>query len=388
MKTDLVPYTIRALVEGFSYNQSEEKPLFGLGGKLTIQPEYQRNYIYALKKMDAAVIESILKGYPLGLLYFNKLPDQRFEVLDGQQRITSIGRFVKGQLSILDGNRNEQYFSSLPKDKQELILNTELLVYECEGTETEIKDWFETINIAGVELEQQEIWNAIYSGPFVSKGKEEFSNRSNSNVSKWASYLNANLERQGYWAIALKWVTGGNESVSEYLGRNRYKTDVSEVKNHFYTVIDWVDTLFLEVFDEMKGLDWGRLYAEYGSTPYNPKTLAEEVQKLREDEFVERRRGIWEYLLSNKTKPQLLEVRVFEKVTVASAYSSQTAKAIESESSNCPLCAIGPSANSKRIYSRKEMDADHVTPWSKGGKTDTENCQMLCVNHNRAKGNK
>ncbi len=388
MKTVLVPYPIRDVVEGFSYNQSEEKPLFGLGGRLTIQPEYQRNYIYAMKKMDAAVIESILKGYPLGLLYFNKLPDQRFEVLDGQQRITSIGRFVKGQLFILDENRNEQYFHSLPKDKQDLILNTELLVYECEGTESEIKEWFKTINIPGVQLEEQEILNAIYSGPFVSKGKEEFSNRSNANVNKWASYVNANLERQGYWEIALKWVTAGKETVSEYMGRNRNKADISEVKNHFYTVIDWVDTLFTEVHDEMKGLEWGRLYREYSSTPYNPKTLSQEVNQLLEDPFIERRRGIWEYLLSNKSKPELLEVRVFDKVKVAAAYASQTAKAEEEGTSNCPLCAVGHSANSKRIYSRKEMDADHVTPWSKGGKTVADNCQMLCVSHNRAKGNR
>jgi hypothetical protein len=388
MKTVLVPYPVRDVVEGFSYNQSEEKPLFGLGGRLTIQPEYQRNYIYAIKKMDAAVIESILKGYPLGLLYFNKLPDQRFEVLDGQQRITSIGRFVKGQLSILDENRNEQYFHSLPKDKQELILNTELLVYECEGTESEIKEWFKTINIAGVELEEQEILNAIYSGPFVSKGKEEFSNRSNANVNKWASYLSANLERQGYWEIALRWVTAGKETVSEYMGRNRNNPDISEVRNHFYTVIDWVDTLFTEVYDEMKGLDWGRLYREYSSKPYNPKLLSQEVSQLLEDPFVDKKRGIWEYVLSGKTKPELLEVRVFDKLKVATAYATQTAKAEQEGVSNCPLCVIGHSANSKRIYLRKEMDADHVTPWSKGGKTISDNCQMLCISHNRAKGNK
>lgn len=388
MQTKLVPYSIRDIVEGFTYNQAEEKPLFGLGGRLTIQPEYQRSYIYAIKKMDAAVVQSVLKGYPLGLIYFNVLPDGKFEVLDGQQRITSIGRFVKGQLSILDENGNEQYFHSLPKEKQELIENTKLLVYECEGTETEIKDWFQTINIAGLELKTQEILNAVYSGPFVSLGRAEFSNRANANVNRWSSYLSADLERQGYWEIALKWITEGKESVAEYMSRNRNSNSISEVRNHFYTVIDWIDTIFTEVYPQMKGLDWGRLFRSYGSKPYDPTALSEEVSKLIDDPFVTRRKGIWEYLLSEKTQPNLLEVRFFEAPTIASAYARQTKKARESGESNCPLCALGPTANRTRIYSQKEMDADHITAWSKGGKTSPENCQMLCTTHNQAKGNK
>ena len=167
--------TIKDICEGFVYNELEGKGLFGLSGKLTIQPEYQRNYIYADGKRDVAVIESILKGYPLGLIYFNKINDNNLEVLDGQQRITSFGRFVTNKFAIRDQNGMEQYFSGIAKDKQDKILNTKLLIYECEGTETEIKEWFKTINIAGVPLNNQELLNAVYSGPFVTLGKEEFS---------------------------------------------------------------------------------------------------------------------------------------------------------------------------------------------------------------------
>ena len=174
MKATLRNYTVREIVEGFEYNALEAKGLFGLSGKLTIQPEYQRNYIYADGKKDVAVVLSLLNEYPLGVIYFNKVDNDRFEVLDGQQRITSFGRFVKNKLSIIDKNEMPQNFNSLPKDQQETILNSKLLVYECEGTETEIKEWFQTVNIAGVPLKQQELLNAIYSGPFVTLGKAEF----------------------------------------------------------------------------------------------------------------------------------------------------------------------------------------------------------------------
>ena len=182
MKTTLKQYTVQELCKGFVYNELEGKGLFGLSGKLTIQPEYQRNYIYADGKRDVAVIESILNNYPLGLIYFNKIDDDMLEVLDGQQRITSIGRFITERFPIKDKNGLEQYFTGLSKDQQALINNTHLLVYECEGTETEIKDWFRTINIYGVPLNNQELRNAIYSGPFVTLAKEQFSNSQNSNI--------------------------------------------------------------------------------------------------------------------------------------------------------------------------------------------------------------
>lgn len=187
LRTDI---TVADICDGFVYNELEGKGLFGLAGMLTIQPEYQRNYIYAEGggKREQAVIHSLLKGYPLGLLYFNKLADGRFEVLDGQQRITSIGRFVTNKFAIMD-NGNPKNFASLPVDQQEMIRNSSLLIYECEGTETEIKQWFETINIAGVPLNAQELLNAIYSGPFVTLAKSEFSNSQNANIQKWSAYV-------------------------------------------------------------------------------------------------------------------------------------------------------------------------------------------------------
>jgi uncharacterized protein with ParB-like and HNH nuclease domain len=178
MKTTLrTDITIKDICEGFVYNELEEKGLFGLSGKLTIQPEYQRNYIYADGRKDVAVMESILKGYPIGLIYFNKVNDNHFEVLDGQQRITSIGRFVTDKFAIIDEKKNPYFFGTFAKDKREKILNTKLLIYECEGTESEIKEWFRTINIVGVPLNNQELLNAVYSGSFVTLAKEEFSNK-------------------------------------------------------------------------------------------------------------------------------------------------------------------------------------------------------------------
>src|SRR6478736_5558730 len=202
LKTDI---TVAMICDGFVYNQLEGKGLYGLSGKLTIQPEYQRNYIYADGggKKEAAVIQSLLKGYPLGLIYFNKVAEDKFEVLDGQQRITSIGRFVTNKFAIMD-NGNPKYFDSLAADQQVKIRDSKLLIYECEGTETEIKQWFETINIAGVPLNDQELLNAVYSGPFVTKAKEEFSNSQNANIQKWSAYIRGSANRQDFLQQALE----------------------------------------------------------------------------------------------------------------------------------------------------------------------------------------
>lgn len=383
LRTDI---SIADICEGFIYNELEGRGLFGLSGKLTIQPEYQRNYIYADGKKDVAVIESVLKGYPLGLIYFNKVNDDNFEVLDGQQRITSIGRYVTGRFAVKDENGMEQYFSGLAKDKQEKILNTKLLIYECEGSESQIKEWFKTINIAGVPLNQQELYNAIYSGPFVTLGKQEFSNSQNSNVMKWSAYINGNVNRQDFWERALEWVSKGK--VDEYMSKHRYDDTINEVKTYFNSVIDWVSTVFIAVEKEMKGLEWGRLYDIYSNTPYDPKTVSEKVRKLYSDPYVKNRRGVFEYLLGGELDSKLLDVRVFDEATKKSVYAKQTAIAKEKETSNCSYCAIGHDANKARIWTLREMDADHVTAWSKGGATDIKNCELLCKSHNRAKGNK
>jgi hypothetical protein len=237
MKAKLVSYTVADISEGFEYNELEGKGLFGLSKRLTIQPEYQRNYIYAEKNREAGVIYSLLKGYPLGIIYFNSLAEDKLEVLDGQQRITSFGRYITNKFAIKDENGMEQYFSGLASDKQKIILDSKLLVYECEGTETEIKEWFKTINIAGVPLNEQELLNAVYSGPFVTKGKELFSNSQNANIHKWSAYISGSANRQDYWERALEWISGGKDFIGAYLSKNRDNTDISEVKNHFENVI-------------------------------------------------------------------------------------------------------------------------------------------------------
>jgi hypothetical protein len=383
LKTDI---TVQDICEGFVYNELEGKGLFGLAGKLTIQPEYQRNYIYADGKKDVAVIESILKGYPLGLIYFNKVSDEVLEVLDGQQRITSFGRYVTNKFAIKDENGMEQYFGGIAADKQAKILETKLLIYECEGTESEIKEWFRTINIAGVPLNNQELLNAVYSGPFVTLGKAEFSNSQNSNIQKWSAYISGSVNRQAFFERALDWVSKGN--IGDYMSRHRYDTNITELKTYFNSVIDWVSTVFSDVESEMQGLEWGRLYETYHSTSYNPARVSEQVRKLYGDPYIKNRKGIFEYILGGSADTKLLDVRVFDEATKKSVYATQTAKAEASGESNCPHCAIGHDANKNKIWKLAEMDADHVAAWSKGGATDITNCQMLCKTHNRAKGNR
>lgn len=383
LRTDI---TVKDICEGFVYNELEGKGLFGLSGKLTIQPEYQRNYIYADGKKDVAVIESILSGYPLGIIYFNKVADEQFEVLDGQQRITSFGRFVTNKFAIKDENGMEQYFGGFAADKQKKILETKLLIYECEGEESEIKEWFKTINIVGVPLNQQELLNAIYSGPFVTLAKAKFSNSQNANIQKWSAYIKGSVNRQDFLARALDWVSKGN--VDHYMSLHRKDTDIKELKTYFNSVIDWVSTVFDDVEKEMCGLEWGRLYESYHNTAYDPAKVSAEVHKLYADPYIKNRKGIFEYVLGGSKEKKLLNIRVFDEATKKKVYATQTKTAKAKNESNCPLCAVGHQANQDRIWKLKEMDADHVTAWSKDGATTIENCQMLCKTHNRAKGNR
>jgi len=386
MKTTLrTDITVKDICNGFVYNELEGKGLFGLSGKLTIQPEYQRNYIYADGKRDVAVIDSMLKDYPLGLIYFVKVTDAKFEVLDGQQRITSFGRFVTNKFAVkVDGM--EQYFDSLAPELLSKILNTKLTIYECEGEEPEIKAWFKTINIAGVPLNIQELNNSIYSGPFVTLGKQEFSNSQNANIQKWSAYVSGSANRQEFLERALDWVNKGK--IEDYMALHRRDNNIKELKTYFNSVIDWVSTVFTDVESEMCGLEWGRLYELYYTKPYSPKKVSEEVKKLYADPYVKNRRGIFEYILGGSVDTKLLVVRVFDEATKKTAYSTQTTKAETKGVSNCPLCSIGPDSNKIKIWKVGEMDADHVSAWSKGGATDIKNCQLLCKTHNRAKGNR
>lgn len=384
LKTEL---TVAQICDGFVFNQLEGKGLYGLSGNLTIQPEYQRNYIYADQggKREVAVIESLLKGYPLGLIYFNKVADDKFEVLDGQQRITSIGRFLTNKFAILD-NGNPKNFDGLPVDLKEKIREAKLLIYECEGTESEIKQWFQTINIAGVPLNEQELLNAVYSGKFVTAAKAEFSNSQNANIAKWSAYIKGSANRQDFLACALNWVSKGH--VGTYMTDHRHSDSIVELKAYFTSVLDWVSTVFTDVEKEMQGRDWGRLYETYHHQSYDPAKVSMQLKQLYGDPYVKNRQGVFEYILGGGTDKKLLDIRVFDKATAQSVYAQQT-KAVEgTDLSNCPLCAAGDTANQSKIWVFSEMEADHVSAWSKGGDTSVKNCQMLCVTHNRAKGNR
>ena len=390
METTLhTEWTVEDICKGFTYNELEGKGLFGLDGRLTIQPEYQRHYIYNDGKRDVAVIESLLKGYPIGLIYFNRTVDGRFEVLDGQQRITSIGRFITGKFAIKNEADNVQYFSGLPEEQQQKIMQSSLLVYECEGEEKEIKEWFKTINIVGIPLKEQELLNAIYSGEFVNAAKRVFSNSQNAEIQKWSHYIKGDVKRQDYLAEALRWICDSKGmSIDAYMNIHRHEPSTGELESYFRSVIDWVSTTFTMVERDMCGLEWGRLYETYHATPYSTVHVAERVKALQADESVRCPRNIYEYVLGGEEDKKLLDVRIFEESTKRAAYKRQTEAAEKQGISNCPLCALGNNANKTRIYKLSEMDADHVTAWSKGGATSMENCEMLCKTHNRSKGNR
>lgn len=378
--------TVSDICKGFVYNEYEGKGLFGLSGKLVIQPEYQRNYIYADGKKDVAVIHSLLKGYPLGLIYFVKLSNDKFEVLDGQQRITSFGRFVTGKFPIIGADGVPRYFSGLAEDLKKKIMDAKLTIYECQGTESEIKEWFRTINIAGVPLNEQELSNAIHSGPFVTKAKEEFSNSQNANIQKWSAYISGDVKRQDYLKAALDWVSKGN--IDDYMSRHRFHDNINELKAYYTSVIDWVSSVFSDVESEMRGRPWGEYYEKFHTKSYDPHEVHEKLKELYSDFYVKNKKGIYEYILDGCRDTKLIDVRIFDAVTKKTVYSKQTEDAKACGKSNCPLCALGNDSNKERIYKLSEMDADHVTAWSNGGATDISNCTMLCKVHNRAKGNK
>ncbi len=385
MKTTLrTDITVRDICEGFVYNELEGKGLFGLNGRLIIQPEYQRNYIYADGKKDVAVIDSVLKGFPLGVIYFNQVGNQ-YEVLDGQQRITTLGRFVTHKLAIKDKNGMQQYIDGLDDIDRQRVLDTQLLIYICEGEEPEIKEWFKTINIVGIPLKQQEIRNAVYSGQFVTALKEEFSNSQNPLIQKWSAYIKGSVNRQDFLERALDWVSQGN--IEGYMSKHRQDSDISPVKTYFNTVIDWASSVFSDVMPEMCGLEWNRLYELYHKRPYNVAEVSKRVHELYADPYVQNQKGIFEFILGGEKDKSLLNIRIFDKATINRVYAKQTQAAKKKGVSNCPDCALKADSNSKRIWQLSEMDADHVTAWSKGGATNESNCQMLCRYHNRSKGN-
>lgn len=401
MTTELETYTISELLEGFLYNDSLEKGLYGLDGRLTIQAEYQRNYLYGAGdgSREARVIDSVMREYPLGIIYFNttghnSTGGETFEILDGQQRITSLGRFKTGKFGIEIDN-DLYFYSSLPDELRERFDNTQILVYHCSGTEQEVMDWFSRLNIVGMPLTDQELLNAVYHGEFVSHARSVLSNPADNRMNKWRPLVSGDPSRQELMATALQWIAAVRDTTVEgYMAQHRTDSNADELIQHFTTVLDWAFSTFNRQPDkEMARIDWNRLYTKFGSLPYGKAAMKTTVDDLRGDPAVKKAAGIYEYALqlhsaSIDPDPKLLEIRVFDDITKRATYKSQTAIATAAGVSNCSYCAAGSGAKAEKIYTIKEMEADHVTAWSLGGATTAANCEMLCVPHNRAKGNR
>jgi len=387
MKIELHQFTIGEVAAG--YRNSDEEGVVGYGGRLNIRPKYQREFVYDDNK-KIAVMETVWKGFPLNVMYWVRNDDGTYELLDGQQRTLSICSFIAGEY-MMDFDGHLRGWSNMNPDQQQRILDYRLQIYICEGTPSEQLDWFRVINIAGERLTDQELLNAMYNGSWVTHAKRRFSKTGCVAYKLAERYMTGSTIRQAYLETALKWISDslyGKPDIERYMADHRNDADSDELWQYFQEVIAWVQRLFVDYHKEMKGLDWGILYNRFKGNAYKSSYLQRRVAELMEDENVTDKTGIFEYLLDGEQSPQLLSVRVFDDITKRKVYNRQTAEARERGISNCPLCAIGHDANRTRLWTLKEMDADHVTAWSKGGATDISNCQMLCRTHNRAKGNR
>ncbi|GFR80781.1 HNH endonuclease [Elysia marginata] len=358
MKVQEVKITIKDLVEGYVDNQ--EEGVRGYGGKLDIRPPYQREFIYKDAQRNA-VIETVKKGFPLNLMYWAVNDDGTFEIIDGQQRTISICEYVIGNFSLNDFN-----FHNLYKEEQAKILDYELSIYQCKGTDREKLEWFQVINIAGEELTKQELRNAVYKGSFVSDAKRYFSKTGCPAYKIASKYINGAVNRQAYLETAIKWIS--DNKIEDYMAQNQHKEDAKELWNYFQSVIAWVQRGFKKYRKEMKGVDWGKLYKDHKNEPFKPEEIEEETRKLMEDYDVTSKKGIYTYILERELK--FLSIRAFDDRQKRQVYEKQDGK--------CKDC--------KKEFPIEEMDADHITPWIEGGHTVIENCQMLCKKDNRKKG--
>jgi hypothetical protein len=360
MKIELQEITIRELTDG--YEDNEEGGVIGFDGKLDIRPPYQREFIYKDSQRDA-VIDTITKNYPLNVMYWAVRENGDFEVIDGQQRTISICQFVEGDFSF-----NNRYFHNLQQDEQVKILDYKVMVYLCSGTDSEKLEWFKTINIAGEKLTEQELRNAVYSGSWVSDVKRYFSKNGCAAYGMGGDYLNGAAIRQDYLETAIKWISEG--SIERYMAEKQHEPNANEVWLYFQSVINWVKTVFSKYRREMKGVDWGFLYNEFKDQSFDSKALDSEISKLMLDEDITKKKGIYQYVLTGKEK--YLNIRAFTP--------NQKREAYERQSGICVVC------NEK--FEIEEMEADHITPWHEGGKTEPKNCQMLCKEDNRRKSGK
>jgi hypothetical protein len=358
MNIELKEIKVRDLTKGYEDNQ--EDGVIGYDGKLDIRPPYQREFIYKDKQRDA-VIDTITKKFPLNVMYWAVREDGEFEIIDGQQRTISICQYVNNDFSI-----NGLAFHNLPKDKQEEILDYELMVYFCEGTDSEKLEWFKTINIAGEKLTDQEVRNAVYSGSWVTDAKRYFSKNSRPKIGD--EYLGGSANRQEYLETAIDWISEGK--IEDYMSKNQHEPNANELWLYFQAVINWVKATFPKYRKEMKGLSWGTFYNEFKDNKFDSKKLEEQITELMIDEDVQNKKGIYAYVLTGKEK--FLNIRAFS--------DKQKREAYERQKGICVVC--------KQHFEINEMEADHIDPWHSGGKTIAENCQMLCKEDNRRKSGK
>lgn len=360
MKIQIQKITIRDLAEG--YIDDGEGGVKGYRGNLDIRPPYQREFVYKDKQRDA-VIETINNNFPLNVMYWADRGDGTFEIIDGQQRTISICQYVTGTFSI-DG----MAFHNLQDDQKERIHNYELMVYFCTGTDSERLKWYETINIAGEVLTKQELLNAVYHGPWVSDAKARFSRPGCPAYGIASKLLNGSPIRQDYLETAIKWINDDN--VKDYMSEHQQDKNAVELWNHFRSVIDWTEATFTNYRKQMKGVNWGPLYNRFKNKNLDPADLEAETERLIMDDDVTNKSGIYPYLLTHDEKH--LNIRAFTP--------AMKAKAFERQNGICPNC--------NNEFSIDQMEGDHIDPWSQGGKTEADNCQMLCKPCNRRKGNK
>lgn len=360
MKVELREVTVRELVE--DYRDDDEGGVYGYGGKLDIRPPFQREFIYKPKERNA-VIDSILKGFPLNVMYWSDRGNDTFEIIDGQQRTISIAQYVEGDFSL-----DARYFHNLPSDTKDRILDYELMVYVCTGTDSEKLEWFKTINIAGQKLTQQELRNAVYAGPWVTDAKRYFSRAGAVAYQVGADHLSGSPIRQDYLETAIKWLGGGE--INEYMARHQHDASALPLWQHFRRVIEWVESCFKTRPKLMRGVDWGTLYDGHHDKPVDFDDAEAETLRLIDDDDVDRQRGIYAYILTRDERH--LKIRAFSPAMKRRAYERQEGR--------CKVCGDE--------FELVQMEADHITPWADGGKTVQENCQALCRDCNRRKGAK
>jgi len=361
MKIALKEISVRELAE--EYKDNQENGVVGFGGKLDIRPPYQREFVYK-EKQRAAVINTIEKGFPLNVMYWAVREHEGFEVIDGQQRTISICQFVDGEFAF-----NNRYFHNLQKDEKEKILDYKLMVYLCSGTDSEKLDWFRTINIAGEKLTNQELRNAVYSGSWVSNAKRYFSKNGCPAYAIGKDYLTGSPIRQDYLETTISWFSNGQ--IEEYMGQHQNEPHADALWTYYQNVITWIEKTFTNKRTKfMKGVDWGILYSQFNDEVYDSKEIESEIAKLILDDDVTNKKGIYPYVLTKNEKH--LSIRIFSDAIKQKVFEKQKGK--------CTICGDP--------FDLSEMEGDHITPWSKGGKTDEANCQMICVEDNRRKSSK